>query len=186
MNSKKILTKEVLQVLGLGALVVASAAMPGLPKALIEIHKSFRDVNRKDFGRIIHRLSNQKMLSITENEGKFKVEITEKGKRRLLEYDFENISLKSQKRDGKWRLIIFDIPERNKSSREVFRKKLNELGFLRLQDSVFVSAFPCKNEIDFLCNFLGISDYVSLVKLDKIERGEELIFKKFPDFDDFP
>ena len=65
MNSKKILTKEVLQVLGLGALVVASAAMPGLPKALIEIHKSFRDVNRKDFGRIIHRLSNQKMLSIT-------------------------------------------------------------------------------------------------------------------------
>lgn len=80
MNSKKILTKEVLQVLGLGALVVVSVAIPGLPKALMEIHKSFRDVNRKDFGRIIHRLSRQKMLSIAENEGKFKVELLKRGK----------------------------------------------------------------------------------------------------------
>lgn len=183
MNSK-IVTKDVLQVLGLGALVVTAVALPGLPKALMEIHKSFKNANRKDFGRIIHRLNQQKMLSIKENGDNWIVEITEKGKRRLLEYDFENISLKARKRDNKWRLIIFDIPEHRKGSREVFRKKLNELGFLRLQDSVFVSAFPCRNEIDFLCNFLGISDNVSLIVLDKFERGEELLFKKFPNFED--
>lgn len=183
MSNQKIITQDVLKIFGLGALIVASVAMPGLPKALIEIHKAFKGASKRDLGKIIKRLNKQKMLSITEHEGKFTVEITEKGKRRLLEYDFENISLSSQRRDGKWRLIIFDIPEIRKGNREIFRKKLKELGCIRLQDSVFASAFPCRNEIDFLCNFLGISDSVSLVKLDKFERGEDLVFKQIPKFD---
>ena len=93
------------------------------------------------------------------------------------------MELKSKRRDGKWRLIIFDIPEKKKSARDVFRRKLLELGMIRLQDSVFVSAFPCKNEIDFLANFLGISDFITLVSLDGIERGEQLIFKEYYDGD---
>src|SRR3989344_8840229 len=133
MSGRKIITKDVLKVFGLGALIVASVAMPGLPKALIEIHNSFKDVNRRDLGKILTRLNKQKMLSIRENRNKWIVEITDKGKKRLLEYDFENITLKSQKRDGKWRLIIFDIPEIKKSNREIFRKKLKELDCIRLQ-----------------------------------------------------
>ncbi len=119
------------------------------------------------------------MLEIHEDGSKVRFIVTEKGKRRLLEYDFENLELKANERDGKWRLIIFDIPEDKKKNRDAFSKKLKELGCIRLQDSVYASAFPCKNEIDFLCHFLGISDYVTLANLNKIERGEELIFKKF-------
>lgn len=41
--------------------------------------------------------------------------------------------------DGKWRIVIFDIEEENKKSREYLRFKLNSLGFGKLQDSVYVS-----------------------------------------------
>lgn len=171
-------TKEVLKVLGVGAIFASSLMFPNLPSAIVAAHKAWRNFNKADIGRIIKRLEKQQMISLRESKGQIQIEITEKGKRRLLEYDFENIQLRARKRDGKWRLIIFDIPEAQKSNRDVFRRKLLQLGFIRLQDSVFVSAFPCKNEIDFLCNFLEISDYVTLTTLDKIERGEQLIFKR--------
>lgn len=182
MSEGKVFTKDVLKIVGIGGIVVASALFPNLPMALGAIHKAWKNVNKKDLGRIIKRLEKQEMISIKDNDGKISIEITEKGKRRLLEYDFENIELKVKRRDSrdsKWRLIIFDIPENLKSAREIFRRKLLQLGFIRLQDSVFASAYPCKKEIDFLCHFLEISDYVTLVSLNEIERGEQLIFKKY-------
>ena len=184
MGDKKVITREVLKVVAVGGILIGSVVLPTLPLAAAAAMKIWKDVNKKDLGRIIKRLEKQEMISINERGNKIAIEITEKGKRRLLEYDFENIELKSTKRDGKWRLIIFDIPEDKKRSRDAFGKKLLQLGFLRLQDSVFVSAYPCKNEIDFLTNFLEISDYITLVVLDKIERGEQLIFKRYQNFSD--
>lgn len=189
MSEQKITTKDVLKTIaivgGVGGLVVASAVMPGLPMALSYVIKAWKNVKRQDLGMIIKRLEKQEMLSIRNNNGSTIVEITDKGKRRLVEYDFENIELKKKKRDGKWRLIIFDIPEPFKTSRDAFRRKLLQLGFVRLQYSVFVSAYPCKNEIDFLCHFLGISNYVTVVTLDNVERGEKLLFKEYKKYDDW-
>lgn len=179
MSDKKITTKQVLGVIAAGGLILASAAIPNLPIAISVAVKIWKDVNRRDLGRIIKRLEKQEMIAIREKGDKVAIEITDKGKRRLLEYDFENISLSAKRRDGKWRLIIFDIPEDKKVNREAFRKKLVQLGCIRLQDSVFVSAFPCKNEIDFLTHYLEISDFVTVAIIEKIERGEQLIFKKY-------
>ncbi len=184
MNNKKLFTIEVLKVLAVSGILIGSAALPTLPMAVSGAVKIWKNINKKDLGRIIKRLEKQEMISIRENNSKIAIEVTEKGKRRLLEYDFENIELKSGKRDGKWRLIIFDIPEEKKSSRDVFRRKLLELGMIRLQDSVWVSAFPCKNEIDFLTNFLEISKHITIISIDKIESGEQLIWKKYQDFGD--
>lgn len=179
MSDKKITTRDVLKIVAAGGLLVAAAAIPSLPIALGAGLKAWKDINRRDLGRIIKRLEKQEMIAIRERGENVAVEITEKGKRRLLEYNFENIAIKAKRRDGKWRLVIFDIPEDKKINRDAFRRKLLQLGFTRLQDSVFASAFPCKNEIDFLCHYLEISDFVTLVALDKIERGEQLIFRKF-------
>lgn len=183
MNDKKLITKEVLKVIAVGAILIGSLAIPTLPIAAGAVVKIWKKVNKKDLGRILKRLEKQQMISIKKTDQNMVIEITDKGRRRLLEYDFEKMELKSKRRDGKWRLIIFDIPEKKKSARDVFRRKLLELGMIRLQDSVFVSAFPCKNEIDFLANFLGISDFITLVSLDGIERGEQLIFKEYYDGD---
>lgn len=179
MEEGKLTTKDVLKILAVGGIVVASLAVPNLPIAAGAIYKQWRSFNRRNLGRTIKRLEKQQMISLREIDGRTKIEITEKGKRRLLEYDFENIEIKKKKRDGKWRLIIFDIPEDKKSNRDVFGKKLLQMDFVRLQDSVFVSPYPCQKEIDFLCHFLGISDFVTLAVVDKIERGEKLLFKEY-------
>lgn len=179
----KIKTVDVLKVLAAGAIVVATPVILPLPMILLESYKLWKNVNKRDLGKIIKRLEKQEMLAIGEKNGKTTIKITEKGEKRILEYDFENLTRKVRKRDGKWRLIIFDIPEEKKQNRDAFRRKLIQLDCTRLQDSVFASAFPCKDEVDFLCHYLEISDYVTLVVLDKIERGEQLLFKSYKDWD---
>lgn len=181
---QKITTQEVLKTVAVSGIILGTGILgPSLPMVLAGAVKIWKEINRRDLGRIIKRLEKQEMITIKEKDGKTLIEITEKGKRRLLEYDFQNIELKAKRRDGKWRLILFDIPEDKKANRNVFREKLEQIGCVRLQDSVFVSAFPCKDEVDFLCHFLEIPDCVTVVTLDKIERGEQLIFKKHKDWD---
>lgn len=183
MVEKKVTTRDVLKTIaavgGVSGLIILSAAIPNLPIALGAIVKVWKEVNRKDLGRIIKRLEKQEMIVLREKDGEVQMEITEKGKRRLLTYDLENLTLKAKRRDGRWRLIIFDIPEGKKSARDVFRRKLIELGLIRLQDSVFASAFPCKDEVDFLCHYLEISDHVTIASVHSIERGEQLLFKRY-------
>src|SRR3990167_5471187 len=43
---------------------------------------------------------------------------------------------KPRRWDGKWRVLIFDIPERRRGTRAQIRRTLLQLGFTRLQDSV--------------------------------------------------
>lgn len=187
MSDKKLITKGVLQAIAVGGILIGSVAVPTLPMAaagVIKLWKEIKKLDQKEIGRIIKRLERQEMVALRENEGKTAIEITEKGRRRLLEYDFENIELESKKRDGKWRLVMFDIPNEKKNARDSFRRKLIQLGCIKLQESVFASAFPCKEEVDFLCHFLEISDFVTIVILDRIERGEQLLWKKYYDFED--
>lgn len=179
MNEKKVTTLKVLQIIAPGVVVAVSLAIPTFPLIAGYIVKAWKYANRTEVGRVIKRLEKQEMISISEKDGKVRIEITEKGKNRLLEYDFENITLNAKRPDGKWRLIVFDIPENKKRSRDAFRRKLLQLGCVRLQDSVFASAYPIKKEVDFLCHFLDISDFVTLAVVNYIERGEKLIFKKY-------
>lgn len=179
----KIKTRDVLKVLAAGGVILATPMVPAIPMILVQTYKIWKHVSSQDLGKIIKRLEKQEMIGIKEIGNKVRIEITEKGKRRLLEYDFENLKRKAKRRDGKWRLIIFDIPEGKKRNRDAFRKKLLQIDCIRLQDSVFVSAFPCKSEVDFLVHYLEISDYVTVAVLDKIERGEQLLFKRRRDWD---
>lgn len=171
-------TRDVLKVIGVAGGVMLAVAAPGVAHAFMKLHKEWKQEKQKDVGRIIKRLQRQEMISVREKGEQTTIEITEKGRRRLLEYDFENIDRKAKKRDGKWRLIIFDIPEYKKKNRDAFRRKLLQIDCIRLQDSVFASAFPCKNEVDFLSHYLEITNFVTLLTVDKIERGEELLFKR--------
>ena len=65
--------------------------------------------------------------------------------------------------DGKWRFVIFDIPERLKSKRNTFRAFLKRKGFVRLQNSVFVCPEADFDEINVLRFELGIEEYVNFI-----------------------
>ncbi len=76
--------------------------------------------------------------------------------------------------DRKWRIIIFDIPERRKKIRDEIRIILTNSGFQRLQDSVWVYPYDCENIIGLLKIDYGIGREMLYIIADQIENDKYL------------
>ncbi|MGB9911012.1 MAG: hypothetical protein ACPLKP_00155 [Microgenomates group bacterium] len=63
--------------------------------------------------------------------------------------------------------------------RKIFQFYLRKLGFFPLHQSLFLHAYPCEKEIEFLRSLLGIDKYVRIFVVSKIENDKP--FKEFFD-----
>jgi|SRR3989344_2243922 len=81
---------------------------------------------------------------------------------------FKYFKIKNKKWDGRWRVIIFDIPQEFHNERNSLRKKLKNLGFYMLQKSVFVFPYPCEEELGDLCSSLNIDEYIDILVAESV------------------
>lgn len=108
-------------------------------------------------------------------------EITKKGKDKFERYQILNpVISKPSKWDGKWRVVIFDVPNKNKTRRDGFRRKIVELGFEKVQESVYVYPFECALAVSNLAELYMISNNV-LIMISEVIQGEANIIEKFID-----
>lgn len=167
--------KEILKLLAGGAIIAASMVIPVLPMAIAPFIIEQGRYRKGPFGQVIRRLKRQKLINITEENGQTVVRITQMGRIRALRYKLDEMNIKKPKIwDKKWRVIIFDIPERYKPFRELFRKQLQKLGFYQLQRSVYVHAFPCFDEVEFIRQIFHVAINVTYIKADTIENSQDL------------
>lgn len=66
--------------------------------------------------------------------------------------------------DGKFKIVIFDIPESNSAVRNLFRRRLKDWGFRGWQRSVWVSKHNVTERLRQLINKLGIKDWVAVIE----------------------
>jgi len=116
----------------------------------------------KDFYNYIFRLERQELIKKTGDSE----QITEEGKKLLLRLMPE--------RDGIWKLVIFDIPEKHKYVRVVLRAKLRQLHFKKWQNSIWVSPYALDKEIEEEFESLGKKFFVRLIKTTQINQTEYL------------
>jgi len=57
--------------------------------------------------------------------------------------------------DGKWRLVMFDVPEKRKKVRDTLRMLLRSAGFIHFQDSAWIQPYPCDELVTLLRSHLG-------------------------------
>jgi DNA-binding transcriptional regulator PaaX len=106
------------------------------------------------------------MLKFKDNH----LEITSKGRLYLL----KNISpfrdkKKKPKWDGKWRVLIFDIPQKRKRDRDLIRRALVSVGFMYLQKSVWVYPYDCEELVALLKADLKIGKDVLYMIVEELE-----------------
>lgn len=80
--------------------------------------------------------------------------------------------------DGKWRVLIFDVPEYRKGLREKIRRTVQEIGFERLQDSVWIFPHDCEDLITLLKADFRIGKDVLYMVVDALE-GDGWLRRKF-------
>lgn len=72
--------------------------------------------------------------------------------------------------DQRWRVLIFDIPERKRGVRDAVRFRLRAAGFLRAQDSVWIFPYPCEEFVALLKAECKIGKDLLYMIVDSIEN----------------
>jgi DNA-binding transcriptional regulator PaaX len=63
--------------------------------------------------------------------------------------------------------------------RQIFRRKLKNIGCYMIQKSVFVFPYSCEEEISYCCTDLGLGGYVDVITTDAIGSKEPAVKKYF-------
>lgn len=136
----------------------------------------WRAINRRALARAATSLYASKLIKKeTHEDGTVTLVLTDQGKKRALRYKLETLSISRPKRwDGKWRVVMYDVPEELRRLRFELLAALKRLGFCELQHSVFAHPFPCTDEIDFLIESLEAREYVRCMVVEEIDISEPL------------
>lgn len=91
--------------------------------------------------------------------------LTNEGRTQAL---WTKMKLGNEKWDGKWRLVIWDIPEKRRNARDLFRHQLKQLGFKQFQQSVWTSKKNCTLLLKEYIKKVGIEDWVKVLETDHV------------------
>ena len=170
-KSKHDIQKVILTAVEIAGVISLALIAPNTTKLLKSFGYDPKDRHKEIVKRSKDRLVKSGLLAY---ENGF-IKLTEKGtaKLRLLEskeWKFE----KPKKWDGKWRMLIFDIPENRRSLREKIRITLLDIGFSRLQDSVWIYPYACEDLINLLKADFRVGKDVLYIIADSIENDKSL------------
>lgn len=146
---KKIdLAKTILCFIGVAGGVSLLTFFPGLAK-IIPVTRTRRSLYVGVVNQALKRLQNRGLVKITENNGIKVISLTDQGMALMNKIELCKARIKIPKRwDGKWRIVIFDVKEKNKAVRDRLRETLRGLGFKRLQHSVWIYPYPCDEIVE--------------------------------------
>lgn len=169
--------------IGSGVLAVSLISPLGgaqLIKAGIHGYLRKKKFERDRFLRDMKRLQTRELVDFRElGNGKIEIRLTKQGKKKMLAYELDDMKLKIPERwDRQWRLIIFDIPHRHKKARDALRTKLLDLKFYPIQKSVFITPYPCEDEIDFIASIFDVRNYIIILYISHFE-GEVKLKRHF-------
>ena len=154
------IVKDVLSWLALAGMIYIAASSPYFVWNLMRNYKRWLKYKKKskNLYNTFWRLQKQGCIKMEKKNHQIYISLTQKGKKLAGWLQIDALEIKRPKKwDGKYRIVIFDITQLKKFYREALRGKLKELGFYRLQDSVWICPFDCKDEIELLREFFGLS-----------------------------
>jgi len=121
------------------------------------------------------RLAAKGLVTFEERDGKRYARVTETGEQMLVLESLREASMQKPKRwDGRWRVVLFDIPERRRGVRNRLRLFMQEYGFVRLQDSAWIYPYDCEDLIALAKANFRIGFDVLYMIVEQLERDTHL------------
>jgi len=169
------LAKTILKAFLVSGLIVSCIVLPGMAPVL----KLVGATGTKEKGRV-----RRSFLTLEKNglivrkirNGKEQFSVTTKGEQKLAEYLLEDLEIQKQKKwDMHWRVLMFDIPETKAKIRVEVSWKIKDMGMKAIQDSVFISPYPCKKEIDLIANHFFVKKYFIYFETNNIECHQNIV-----------
>ncbi|MBU1014866.1 hypothetical protein KKI17_00285 [Patescibacteria group bacterium] len=172
--------QKVLLLLLAGAALGLSYSPGRHGRILKSLSREWKNIDQRRLREEIRELYRSKLIETRTNEdGSTTLLLTNKGKARALTYKFTEMHITKQKWNGQWHMVVADIPEKlgktkTRQTRDALRRKLLQLGFYPLQETVWVIPWPCEQEIEFIVEYFGLRKYVRYGILSYIDNDLHL------------
>ena len=179
LNMKNATKQKILLLLSSGVVLSLSRSPKNYFKILKNLPSAWKEINKNRLYRIVREFYNDRFVDYKEDKDGFvKIVLTKEGEKKALKFKIDEMEIKKPpKWDGEWRIVIFDIPDRFKKAREALRKKLKDLGFIKLQESVFVFPYECEDEINFITEVFLIRPFVRFMRVKSFTNEEQIRLK---------
>ena len=125
-----------------------------------------RKITRRTVATALWRLQKEGLIKKSGMRRSAQWRLTAEGVERLSKQQRRKI-IAGQKKDGISRLVIFDVPERERRKREALRAALIEYDFRQLQKSVWIGEIALPTEFIELVDRLELTNHVHLFAVTK-------------------
>ena len=122
------------------------------------------EFSKPTFSLILSRLKKDGLVKRTGGKRYALWRITQKGKDKLKSYSY---SMKPAQPDGIPRLVMYDIPEKERKKRDLLRYELLACNYKQLQRSVWLGYCPLPEEFVQTLKDMGLGGKVHIVSINK-------------------
>jgi len=180
-KNKSEITKTIVKsILISGGIVIAATnpmfASVVLPKIIKYAGYKLRNRRqKKTFYSTFNRLKNKGMVAVEYKGKQIHISLTKEGRKLAGKYQIDDLEIKKPKKwDKKWRILIFDIENKQRIKREALRGKIKELRLFQLQKSVWICPYDFSKEIKLLRDFFGLTNReMQIIIASKIENDKD-------------
>lgn len=144
-------------------------------------HQAFRkfdqlqDITDAQLRRSIYHAIGKKYITLTNGQNGTTIRLTTAGKHLAGKAAVEALRpAVPAVWDKKWRIVLFDIPEEFKKSRDGFAGNLKRIGFSQIQKSAFAFPYSCFEELAVLMDFHKVHPFVTCIVAEKLEHSQRL------------
>ncbi|MBI2196819.1 hypothetical protein HYU45_04405 [Candidatus Daviesbacteria bacterium] len=123
-------------------------------------------LNKASLAKALQRLRQAGFIELLEDKDLI-LRLTDKGRERAVLAELQSLA---GEWDGRWRIVIFDVPEKRRSARDLLRHNLKTWGFTPWQQSVWVTKKNCTAPLRKYIKNVGIEDWVLVIESDDIGR----------------
>ncbi len=159
-----------LSAIGIAGILAIGVMAPNTLKLLGSVKNKSRFFAQST--NALTRLKQKGLITFVKKDEVSYARLTPKGQR-LLD-NITTIPLPKKRWDKRWRMVIFDIPEKWRKSRNRLTALIRQLGFFRLQDSVWVYPYDSEELIALIKLELRTGKNVRYVIAEKIEGDAEI------------
>lgn len=131
------------------------------------IRKYKKDARAKHFNQFVYYLKKKNYVKAVSLQNKTALMLTKEGFNRVLKASFK-MAEKNKRKDGKWIMIAFDVPQKHFKARNLLRSILQNLGYKMFQQSVWVTPYDVSEKTERLLQFYSLEKYVKIFLVEEM------------------
>lgn len=126
-----------------------------------------KKMGEQKFSKLIYYLKRNNYIKASALENKKGLMLTKEGISKALKASFQ-AEKKQGRKDGKWAMIIFDVPQKHPKARNLLKSILVNLGYKLLQHSVWVTPYDVSKTTEELLQLHNLERYVKIFLIEEM------------------